>query len=165
MRWIVACLLVLAPCTAQAAQPKPQVGFVGTYHEAFCPSVDLGRMPRMTRDRAVAMRLLPARDCHPELRVTYLGVSGSWGSSGESSTSSPQSPRTVPVRSYTRGDGTQVRQQRALRHDATDSRRPSPRAYVGGVASTRKARRSQVGPSARRLPLAPPRSHSSRVRG
>ncbi|HEX8172221.1 MAG TPA: hypothetical protein VF824_16925 [Thermoanaerobaculia bacterium] len=45
----------------------------GIYHEAWCPSVDVARMPRLSRTAAVAKGLEPAADCHPEMRVRYLG--------------------------------------------------------------------------------------------
>lgn len=74
----------------------------GVYHEASCPSVDPQRMIRMKRTVAEASGLLPAPDCHPEVRVRYLGVV-------EGGAISVTDAQRVTVRPYTRADGTQVR--------------------------------------------------------
>ena len=74
------------------------------YHEASCPSVDPQRMTRMKRSVAEASGLLPAPDCHPEVRVRYLGIVHGGGSSQSASDG------RIPVREYTRSDGTRVRE-------------------------------------------------------
>ncbi len=74
------------------------------YHEAWCPSVDPQRMTRMKRSVAEANGLLPAPDCHPEVRVRYLGPSA--GAPVPESTSTAR----IHVDSYTKADGTHVRE-------------------------------------------------------
>lgn len=84
---------------------------VGVYHEASCPSVDRTRMIRLKRAFAESIGLLPAVDCHPGVRVRYLGISGaSFDASTGGSADSPNvnRERAVEVRSYTKSDGTRV---------------------------------------------------------
>ncbi|HEY0371800.1 MAG TPA: hypothetical protein VGD79_07345 [Thermoanaerobaculia bacterium] len=68
------------------------------YHEASCPSVDRQRMVRLNRQVAVTSGLAPAADCHPEVRVRYLGVSDP----------APSMAGMIHVNGYTRNDGTRV---------------------------------------------------------
>jgi hypothetical protein len=66
--------LVIAIAASALSQNAP---FMGVYHEASCPSVDVKLMPRMKRTVADASGWLPAPDCHPEVRVRFLGKVGS----------------------------------------------------------------------------------------
>jgi hypothetical protein len=98
---IIFVVVIGTACSYAASFLRP--AFSGVYHEASCPSVDVSRMQRMKRDSAEAVGLLPAPDCHPDVRVRYLGISGASASSP-----STDAERAVQVRGYTRADGTSV---------------------------------------------------------
>lgn len=74
------------------------------YHEASCPAVDPQRMTRMKRQAAEARGLLPAPDCHPGLRMRYLGISA------DGAMFPTTFDNRIHVREYTRDDGTGVRE-------------------------------------------------------
>ncbi|HEV7763912.1 MAG TPA: hypothetical protein VGQ76_02820 [Thermoanaerobaculia bacterium] len=73
MKNLARVLLVVAFALSAFAQDAP---IAGVYHEASCPSVDTKRMPRMKRTVAESSGWLPAPDCHPEVRVRFLGRVG-----------------------------------------------------------------------------------------
>jgi hypothetical protein len=74
-RMVVVIIFVVVIGTAYSyAASFLRPAFSGVYHEASCPSVDVSRMQRMKRDSAEAVGLLPAPDCHPDVRVRYLGI-------------------------------------------------------------------------------------------
>jgi hypothetical protein len=98
---IIFVVVIGTACSHAASFLRP--AFSGVYHEASCPSVDVSRMQRMKRDSAEAVGLLPAPDCHPHVRVRYLGISGASASSPNT-----DAERAVQVRGYTRADGTFV---------------------------------------------------------
>ena len=81
----------------------------GIYHEAWCPSVDVARMPRLSRTAAVAKGLEPAADCHPTLHVTYLGQLA-LPELAPQRESDASADRPIHVNPYVRKDGTPVRE-------------------------------------------------------
>lgn len=89
-RFLAHALVLFALAPAALAQT------ISYYHEASCPSVDRRTMTRLKRDAAVALGMLPAPDCHPDVRVRYLGISGAL------------TPRRIWINEYVRQDGTKV---------------------------------------------------------
>ncbi|MEA2491588.1 MAG: hypothetical protein QOH21_3380, partial [Acidobacteriota bacterium] len=94
-------LAIAASAAAQSRLDAP--GITSVYHEATCPSVDPTRMSRMKRIVAETTGILPAPDCHPDVRVRYLGEI-----CPPSYDVSVPVQRQIRVSSYTRGDGTFV---------------------------------------------------------
>jgi hypothetical protein len=113
----VRCLMLIVSMLAVDATTFSQAAFSGVYHESSCPSVDTTRMKRMKRSTAEAVGLLPAPDCHPNVRVRYLGVSGA--SPGFPISPNADTARTIHVGSYTRDDGTQVDEYTRSAHNRT----------------------------------------------
>jgi hypothetical protein len=109
MRKMLGVLIVVFLSLASRAQPA----FSGVYHEASCPSVDATRMKRMTRTTAEAVGLIPAFDCHPGVRVRYLGICC------PASSDTSNAERRVEVDEYTKKDGTHVNgYTRSMPHSA-----------------------------------------------
>lgn len=98
VRALVLLLTLAAAASAFAAD------FVAVYHEASCPSVDTTRMLRLKRHLAVASGLVPAADCHPDLRFRYLGTSYGGARAPEET-----AEQRIHVNSHTKQDGTIVR--------------------------------------------------------